>query len=455
MSNELQKFISLSREALNELHIDHASNESGSVDMTVLCSALEVINPIHISSLVHSLPDLARLTELGSNLLEHAISGRIEFTEEVSIQVCELVATMLGHLDAIEYDDPDEVRDEELRARIDSTIRRVPAASSIAGSDNAVSVVAATSTASASASASASNSISTDANADATANVAAAADVLEMDEDMKELMKDFMQESCENLDRVDSELIELEEKPGDRQLLSSIFRTIHTIKGTCGFLGFEKLEQVTHEGENLLVKLRDGELVMNEDIATGLMAMVDTVRLLLQVIADTGTDGNKGDASLVQRLRELNETGNTPDADSHNPQINSNKNTEAAPLQSADPIQDTVSVTSEQESENSTRVSPFGAHQDVPPMDVVREKAPRMTTVEASIRVEVPVLDSLMDLVGELVLARNQIVEYVGQNESTEVVAAAQRLNVITSDCLLYTSPSPRDLSTSRMPSSA
>src|SRR5713226_10487767 len=98
---------------------------------------------------------------------------------------------------------------------------------------------------------------------------------------MDDLIKDFLVESIENLDRLDSELVKLESDPSSEELLSSIFRTIHTIKGSCGFLGFSKLEKVAHAGESLLSRLRDGKLSLNEEITSALLAMVDDVRQML------------------------------------------------------------------------------------------------------------------------------------------------------------------------------
>src|SRR6202795_4974452 len=107
---------------------------------------------------------------------------------------------------------------------------------------------------------------------------------------MDDLIKEFLVESNENLDRLDSELVKLETDPSSQELLSSIFRTIHTIKGTCGFLGFSKLEKVAHVGENLLAHLRDGQLTLNPAITTALLGMVDAVRQMLKEIESTGQD---------------------------------------------------------------------------------------------------------------------------------------------------------------------
>ncbi len=108
---------------------------------------------------------------------------------------------------------------------------------------------------------------------------------------MDEIVKDFLIESNENLDRLDQELVKLESDPSSKDLLASIFRTIHTIKGSCGFLGFARLEKVAHAGESLLSRLRDGKLTFTEDITSGLLAMVDAVRQMLREIQSTEHDG--------------------------------------------------------------------------------------------------------------------------------------------------------------------
>ncbi|HEX7716328.1 MAG TPA: Hpt domain-containing protein, partial [Marmoricola sp.] len=110
-----------------------------------------------------------------------------------------------------------------------------------------------------------------------------------MDDDA-EIIAEFLVESHENLDQLDRDLVELEKQPGSRDLLSSIFRTIHTIKGTSGFLAFNRLEALTHVGENLLSRLRDGEMEMSTHVAAELLTMVDTVRTLLESIESSGAD---------------------------------------------------------------------------------------------------------------------------------------------------------------------
>lgn len=120
-----------------------------------------------------------------------------------------------------------------------------------------------------------------------------------------DIVQEFLVESHENLDRLDRELVGLEKNPQDREALASVFRTIHTIKGTCGFLGFGKLEAVAHVGESLLTRLRDLQLTLNPEITTALLGMVDAVRQMLGNIETTGQEGERDDSSLIAELTRL------------------------------------------------------------------------------------------------------------------------------------------------------
>ncbi|WP_372594057.1 Hpt domain-containing protein, partial [Actinotalea sp.] len=117
-------------------------------------------------------------------------------------------------------------------------------------------------------------------------------------EDLDDIVHEFLVESRENLDQLDSDLVALESAPGSRGLLGSIFRTIHTIKGTSGFLAFGRLERLTHAGENLLVELRDGRRTMDQPTTDVLLRMVDTVRVVLDAI-ESGTGESAVDVAPV------------------------------------------------------------------------------------------------------------------------------------------------------------
>ena len=135
-----------------------------------------------------------------------------------------------------------------------------------------------------------------------------------MDDEMREVVDEFLVESHENLDQMDRDFVTLERTPGDLEVLASVFRTIHTIKGTAGFLAFGKLEALTHVGESLLSRLRDGDLQLTDEITSGLLALVDAVRVMLSVIEATGEDGDNDHAELIARLTALNTSTAAPTA---------------------------------------------------------------------------------------------------------------------------------------------
>ena len=135
--------------------------------------------------------------------------------------------------------------------------------------------------------------------------------------DNREFIEEFLVESTENLDQLDRDLIALEERPDDPQRLASIFRTVHTIKGNSGFFGFSKLGALTHSGEHLLGRLRDGKIQLDHRVTGTLYSMVDAVRSILQSIESTGVEGEHDFRELAQTLtavasQEAAETAATP-----------------------------------------------------------------------------------------------------------------------------------------------
>ena len=122
---------------------------------------------------------------------------------------------------------------------------------------------------------------------------------------MDQLIKDFLQESRDNLDRLDQDFVSLESDPENSELMGSIFRTIHTVKGTCGFLGFPKLEALSHAGENLLSQLRSGELKLHSAISDALLQMVDAIREYLAEIEASENEGSREFKELIATLKSL------------------------------------------------------------------------------------------------------------------------------------------------------
>src|SRR5579863_7026916 len=119
----------------------------------------------------------------------------------------------------------------------------------------------------------------------------------------QETIREFLVESHENLSRLDQDLVELEQHPDDRDLLSSIFRTIHTIKGACGFLAFSVLEAITHQAETLLSQLRDGQRELTPALVSLILETVDATRKVLAAIETSGKEGPERFEDLTERLR--------------------------------------------------------------------------------------------------------------------------------------------------------
>jgi two-component system chemotaxis sensor kinase CheA len=229
--------------------------------------------------------------------------------------------------------------------------------------------------------------------------------------DDREVINEFLIESTENLTRLETEIVDLEKRPKDPALLASIFRTIHTIKGTCGFLAFGNLEGVTHLAENLLSQLRNGERDLTPQVTSLILETMDMVKKEL--------------ASIEATLKESGET--------------------------YDGLRERLAVACRGEPASPAAVLPVAlAEVATPVVEVEPASVPALTDAEdsgsraetdkpktssiadATIRVDVALLDKLMNLVGELVLARNQILQYSSRQDDATLNATAQRLNLIT-----------------------
>ena len=304
-----------------------------------------------------------------------------------------------------------------------------------------------------------------------------------------DIVQDFLVESYENLDRLDRDLVGLEKNPQDRDALAGVFRTIHTIKGTCGFLGFNKLENVAHVGENLLTRLRDGQLTLNPEITTALLGMVDAVRQMLKEIGSTGQDGEVDYPELRETLTRLQNSPPTtadlvpslpasddgePFSTGEPPESAVEKETAAArsktvlspPMPPAEQRKkkdesprkpsrgkiggllvergvvqpaDIARALEEQEHGDRRRLGEIlvalglAKEEDVLAAQQTLEAKPRDAAPE-TIRVGVNLLDKLMTLVGELVLARNQLMQLTNTQEDTGLQAVSERMNLIATE---------------------
>ncbi|MCV2490018.1 chemotaxis protein CheA [Geodermatophilus sp. YIM 151500] len=303
---------------------------------------------------------------------------------------------------------------------------------------------------------------------------------------LDDIVEEFLVESHENLDQLDADLVALEQEPDSRERLSSIFRTIHTIKGTSGFLAFNRLEEVTHVGENLLSRLRDGELTLTPRRTSVLLSMVDTVRDLLASIEANGGEGSVDVAAVVAAItaamdREAEPApaatpvasvaDGTPDGGkvparsaAKAPARKTPARKAPAARKSAAPVKTAsarkaVAAAEPTVPDPAAAATPLLEEAAVVPQSVVADTVggsidaaapaegdgehgpasdgpggPRRAVADSTIRVDVDLLDELMLLVGELVLTRNQIVQYVGRTNDTDLIRASQRLNLIASE---------------------
>jgi two-component system chemotaxis sensor kinase CheA len=290
-------------------------------------------------------------------------------------------------------------------------------------------------------------------------------------EGLDDIVEEFLVESHENLDQLDQDLVALEQDPRSRDRLSSIFRTIHTIKGTSGFLAFNRLEEVAHVGENMLSRLRDGALDLTPHRTDALLQMVDTIRALLAAIEANGGEGQVEVASTVATISAALE--DTPVAAAPAPAVEAPaaeavvetapapakkaaakrapaKKTPRTTKAAAVPPPAPVPVIETIPAPTPPVAVPVAAAPAVEPpkeipvefpvLPVAEEPATtgaqpgRRAVADSTIRVDVDLLDALMLLVGELVLTRNQIVQYVGRQTDQDLVRASQRLNLIASE---------------------
>jgi two-component system chemotaxis sensor kinase CheA len=265
---------------------------------------------------------------------------------------------------------------------------------------------------------------------------------------MDELTREFLIESQEGLDRMERCLTDLEERPQDKELLGDIFRSVHTIKGTTGFLGFKRMERLAHAGENLLGMLRDGKLSANQAIITGLLRLLDVLRGTLRIIEahendDDGTTAEQ-DTELIALLQQLQRVDAQVVAAS-----NASEGRIAASTPAQSPSQPVVidlaqSPRAPAPALPDPEVAPAPAHktqlatQDSKPNAEPAGDAPVKSKVAATaasdttLRVDVVLLNRMMNLVGELVLTRNQILQVTSADPSLTLLS--RRLDMVTAD---------------------
>ncbi|HTU90362.1 MAG TPA: chemotaxis protein CheW [Gemmataceae bacterium] len=239
--------------------------------------------------------------------------------------------------------------------------------------------------------------------------------------ELQEATKEFLIESHENLDQLDADLVELEETAAPVEALGRIFRALHTIKGSCSFLGFPHLEAVAHAGEDLLGKLRDGKLELNPAIIDTLLKMVDAIRTMLSAIENTGQDNSGDERGLIEQLNRLasNQQVSGTIAANREPDVRVGGASTDFALAEGIPVHSLDSFPSSLDSKPASTGDSSAVY-------------------DASVRINIDLLDKLMAVAGEIVLARNQILQYSQKHDDPAFLNTCRQLNLITTELQEY-----------------
>ena len=300
---------------------------------------------------------------------------------------------------------------------------------------------------------------------------------------MDDLIGEFITETSESLAVLDSELVKLEQNPNDQNILGNIFRLVHTIKGTCGFLGLPRLESVAHAGENVLGKIRDGEIAVTGDAISIVLEALDCIKSLIDYLSENGAEPDGNDDDLKKRLNAFADSngasaGGKPAAPAAAskpapaPRLdgmiapNELAITSSTTQETMDELErafanatsdtgidftkapevDWDAVNAQYAAESSAAVpAPAPAAPSLPAIsEKAKEKAIKQgldtetkeggAGVTQSIRVNIDVLENLMQMVGELVLTRNQIIQVLRHRDDRELKGPLHQLSQITSE---------------------
>jgi two-component system chemotaxis sensor kinase CheA len=289
-----------------------------------------------------------------------------------------------------------------------------------------------------------------------------------MDDETQEILNDFLTETTEMIDGLDQKFVELETQPDNKDLLNEIFRAMHSMKGSAGFLGFTHLVDITHRAESILNKLRQGEMAVVPEIITVILETVDTVKVIMAEIRTSGTDteipveamSHKLDDILAGKFNGMAAAPCVPSTPTAAVAPEDVKPTTVPPPQLGEILVNEGLATKEQVFDALTAQ----AKQPEPKQALgellvaakaisekaldqalqKQEKAPKAEE-DQTIRVETRRLDSVMNLVGELVLGRNRLIKIGGVLEQThesdpQVRALGEtltQLNLVTTDLQL------------------
>ncbi len=283
---------------------------------------------------------------------------------------------------------------------------------------------------------------------------------------IEKITRDFVAEGREGMDQYEQDLLSLEKSPTAPETISSIFRVVHTVKGACGFLGFRKLEALAHRGENLLSALREGTMIANPEIINCLFLLGDSIRAILTCIEMGDPEGGNDYTRFLADMDALQSdwVGAAPGGSAmsgaarvgaipaESPAIPAEGEgsspaalNEAAEISSVPPLADMplavapvvpapmeTAPTEAQTDVTSVLLAPAADPDPAPaPKDPPQEVR---ALHDQTIRVDVPLLDKIMNLVGELVLVRNQVLQHALTAGNGPMTVTFQHLSTITTE---------------------
>ena len=263
------------------------------------------------------------------------------------------------------------------------------------------------------------------------------ADEMQQDE-MQELIRDFVIETDEVLEGLDQCFVKLEESPGDLGLINEIFRAVHSIKGSAGFLGFTRLVEVAHQSENVLNKLRQQEIQATSETIDIILESVDVLKALMSEIKDN--TGAQIDINTIKRklslLLEYSALLETSSDESEKPGETSLCHPELVSVSQMKPNQEILKQVQNDGNDNLTKSQEIKS--DKPAAGAGEDK-------EQTLRIDTDRLDHVMDLVGELVLSRNRLSKilsdieevYEGDEKIKTLLETSSNLSLITTDLQL------------------
>ncbi len=270
---------------------------------------------------------------------------------------------------------------------------------------------------------------------------------------MDDLLSEFLTETAESLDVVDVELVRFEGNPDDKATLNNIFRLVHTIKGTCGFIGLPRLESIAHAGETLLGKFRDGALPVTPASVTLVLASIDRIKLILAHLAAEQVEPAGDDRDLIAQLEHVSQGGviasepkpapapvvvapivvaevvHEPEAPEGDGRWDADQGRFLRPGEVS--LADLEAAFMNTEGPELAEAKPFIAAVAA----VIEHDDEKKGAIGANtIRVNVDVLESLMTMVSELVLTRNQLMQILRNSADSEFKAPLQRLSGVTAE---------------------